>query len=57
MDKGELIEILLCRRRAPVIPLPGGERWPEVVESEWCGDYEASPNTLNDLRAVEVGPG
>ena len=33
-DRGE------CRRHSPIISLNGVSRWPMVVMSDWCGDFE-----------------
>lgn len=33
-NKGE------CRKHSPVITTQGLSRWPNVMESEWCGEFE-----------------
>lgn len=29
-----------CRKHSPVITNQGLSRWPVVVDSEWCGEFE-----------------
>ena len=49
-----------CRRHAPrIVVLPDDERrdaaiaiWPEVHESDWCGEYK--PRHLTDEEAANV---
>jgi len=33
-----------CRRHAPK-PGDGEHRWPEVLETEWCHEFEPAPPT------------
>jgi len=33
-----------CRRHAPVYSVHGTPRWPIVVETDWCGDFEKNEN-------------
>lgn len=33
-DRGE------CRRHSPVYNIHGTSRWPQVIETDWCGDFE-----------------
>lgn len=32
-DRGE------CRRHSPVYNLHGTSRWPQTIETDWCGDF------------------
>lgn len=33
-----------CRRRAPVFtPPPRQSEWPRTIGTDWCGEWEASP--------------
>lgn len=33
-DRGE------CRRHSPVYNIHGTSRWPQTIETDWCGDFE-----------------